>query len=58
MGDRLATIGTGRKVGRGSATFGMEQLGPHLTMCPAWLRPTSVQSDILIKLIHPAISPQ
>jgi len=34
MGDRLATIDMGRKVGGGCcAAFGLVELGPHLTQC-------------------------
>jgi len=33
MGDRLATIDMGRKLGEGCATLGEGHLGPHLTQC-------------------------
>ena len=33
MGDRLATVDTGRKVGRLLCPFRGEELGPHLTQC-------------------------
>jgi len=48
MGDRLATIDTGRKVGAAVRLF-VGELRPHLTMSPG-PRPTSVQNGILIHL--------
>jgi len=64
MGDRLATIHMGRKVGTCCASFSVGELGPHLGQCPVpllggagspsermWpgLRPTSVPCGILEK---------
>jgi len=41
MGDRLATIDKGRKVGRGYyAPFRGGELGPHLTQCGILIHPT------------------
>jgi len=54
MGDRLATIDMGRKVGGAALSLSVGELGPHLTVSPG-LRPTSVPSGILI---HPTTWPQ
>jgi len=54
MGDRLATLDIGRKVGEGCCAPFRGQIGPHLTISPK-LRPTSVPSSILI---HPTVWPQ
>ena len=53
MGDRLATIDTGRKVGA-AVRLSVGELRPHLTMSPG-PRPTTVQNGILI---HPTVWPQ
>jgi len=53
MGDRLVTIGMGRKL-EGCAPFGRGAGSPCNTMRPG-LRPTFVPSGILI---HPAVWPQ
>jgi len=50
MGDRLATIDMGRKVGAAVPLSG-EELAPHLTMWPR-SRPVSAPSGIVI---HPAV---
>ena len=52
MGDRLATIDMGRKLGTGCCVpFGDRELGPHLTMWPvkAYLR-TKWQLDPFSRL--------
>ena len=55
MGDRLATVDMGRKVGEEyCAPFRWGLLGPHPTVSLG-LRPTSIPSGILI---HPAVWPQ
>jgi len=48
MGDRLATIDMGRKLG---AVALLGELDPHVTQCGLGPRPTFVPSGILI---HPA----
>ena len=55
IGDHLATIDMGRKLG-GVSLFsgGGAELGPHNTMWPE-LRPTSMPSFILV---HPTVWPQ
>jgi len=53
MGDRVATIDMGRKLGV-VHLWGREGGSPSNTMWP-WLRPTSLRSGTLI---HPAVSPQ
>jgi len=53
MGNRLATIDMGRKVGGGVLCPFLGELDPHLTKWPG-LRPTSVPSGILT---HPASNP-
>jgi len=58
MGDRLATIGIGRKWGGTAAAVGAgPPLGPHLTQCGLGGGPrrTSLPSGILI---HPTVWPQ
>jgi len=47
MGDRLATIDIGRKVGAAVPFAVGEELGPHLTVSPGQ-RPICVPSDILM----------
>ena len=52
MGDRLAAIDMGRKVGGAAVPLSVGgELDPHLTESPG-PRPISVPSDILI---HPAV---
>jgi len=53
MGDRWATINTGRKLGA-VPLWGRRRWVPSNTMWPG-LRPTTLRSDILI---HPAVTPQ
>ena len=53
VGDRLATIYTGRKVGA-AVPLSVGELGSHLTQCGIGMRPTSVPSGILI---HPTVWP-
>jgi len=55
MGDRLATIDMGRKVGVAAVLLFWGELGPHQTQRDHGPRPTSLPSDILI---HPAVWPQ
>jgi len=52
VGDRLATVDMGRKLGGCCAPFRGGQLGPHLTVLPR-LRPTS--APIRDILIHPVV---
>ena len=58
MGDRLATMDTGRKEGAAKYTKAMDQegeLGPHLTRCGRGRGLPPCQLSILI---HPTIWPQ
>ena len=49
MGDRLATIDMGRKVGA-AVSLSVGALGPHLTQCRLGRAYTSIPNDILIHL--------
>ena len=53
MGDRLATIDMGRKVGA-AVPLSVGELGPHVTQCRLGRGQPDVASGILI---HPAVWP-
>jgi len=55
MGDHLATIDMGRKLGGCCAPFCQWELGPPSNTMSPGPRPTSIPSGILI---HPAVWPQ